>query len=216
MSSNGEFVPLDYLDKFLRLWWVLIACAVIGGGIGFLIHLSKPPIYEAQAVFMGSIDFNKIDFMHPPAPTPAPYQLTQYDEDITLVLVEASLRQVVPQVVTYAQQNGWPFDAAGLLNQSTIEREHGFWYLRFRSQDPALAQKLVNYWAQAGFADLQAKQKDGKLPPYLLYDLVQLAQLPKNPTYFQTNAFVFAGAVIGLLAGILLVSLPIWKLRRGQ
>ena len=216
MTSNAEFVPLDYFDRFFRFWWVLVACAVIGGAIGFFIHLSRPPIYEVQAVFMASIDFNKIDFMHPPAPTPAPYNLTQYDEDITLVLVESSLRQVVPQVVAFAQQNGWPFDASSLLNQSTIEREHAYWYLRFRNRDPVLAQKLVNYWAQAGFADLQTKQKDGKLPPYFFYDLVQLAELPKTPTYFQTNAFVFAGTIIGLMAGILLVNLPFWKLLRGR
>lgn len=213
-TSSEEFEPFEHFSRVITLWWVLVLCAVLGGATGYIIHLFKAPVYEAQAVFMASIDFNKVDFMHPPAPTPPPYQLTQYDEDISLVVVESSLRQVEPQVAAFAQQNGWPIDVAILQGISTIEREHGNWYLRFRDSDPAVAQKVVNYWAQTGLMDLQEKQKANKLPAYIFFDLVQRAELPKSPTYFQTNSLVLAGIVIGLIAGLLLVNMPFIKIRK--
>lgn len=203
-----EFEPFEHISRTVTLWWVIVLCAVLGGAAGFVVHRFKPPLYEAKAVFMTSIDFNKLDFMNLPKTNHVPYQFTQYDEDVSLVVMQVALLQVKPQVLAYAQANGWPIDAATLDGLSTIERKHAIWELRFRYSDPALAQKLVNYWAQTGFADLQAKQKANQLPPYIFFDLIQLAELPKSPTYFQTNSLVLAGIVIGLVTGIFFVNMP--------
>jgi uncharacterized protein involved in exopolysaccharide biosynthesis len=215
-ATPGEFEPLEHISRIVRYWWVIVVCGVIGGLSGFIAHRLKPPLYEATAVFMASIDFNKIDFMNLPKTNKTPYQFSQYDEDITLVLVQVSLREVEPQVVAFAAQNGLQTDVAGLNNLSTIERKHAYWEVRLRSPDPVLAQKLVNYWAQAGFADLKAKQQANKLPSYLFFDLVQLADLPQRPTYFQTNTFVLAGIVIGLVIGSLAVNLPFVRPRQSR
>ncbi len=216
MTSNEEFVPINHFNRILRLWWVVVVFAVSGGVIGFVVHRTKPPVYEAKAVFMASIDFNKIDFMHPKPGTPVPYEFTQYDEDVSLVVVESALHQVIPQVVTFAQQNGLALDNTGLVNLATIERKHAYWELRFRSPDPALAQKIANYWAQAGYAQLQASQKAGQIPPYIFFTLDQLAELPISPMYFQTNSFVLAGMVIGLVIGILGVNISFFKTGKGH
>jgi hypothetical protein len=215
-NSQEEFEPFEHVSRIIKFWWVLVICGVLGGVSGFIVHRFKAPLFEAQAVFMASIDFNKIDFMKPLSKTPAPYQFTQYDEDISLVVVETSLREVEPQVVVFAQQNGYPIDVTSLNNQSTIERKHGYWEVRLRSPDPVMAQKLVNYWAQAGFADLKAKQKANLLPSYIFFDLVQLAELPKKPRYFMTNTFVLAGIVIGLVMGIIFVNTPFFNPRKNR
>ncbi len=216
MASTDEFIPLDHFNRIIKLWWLVSLLAIIGGLTGLIITRIKPPLYEAQAVFTASIDFNKVNFMHPPSPTPVPYQLTQYDEDISLAVVDSSLREVVPQVVTFAQQNGLSVDADGLTNMSSIERKHAFWELHFRYTDPVLVQKIVNYWAQLGFSNLQAKQKAGQLPAYIFVELTQLAEVPKKPTYFQTDSFVLAGGMIGLVIGIVAVNLPINKKGKGR
>jgi hypothetical protein len=210
-TSPDEFEPYEHIARSIKLWWVLVLCAVLGGLTGYVVNRFKVPLYEAQAVFMASIDFNKVDFMHPPAPTPVPYKLTQYDEDISLVIVEASLIEVEPQVVAFAQKNGFPIDGANLIAHSNIERHHGYWYLRLRDVNPVLAQKVVNFWAQAGLLDLQAKQKANQMPAYVFFSLAQLAELPASPKYFQTNVFVLAGIVIGLVVGILVVNMPFVK-----
>jgi len=213
-TYSEEFEPVEHISRLIKFWWVLVLCAALGGAAGLMINRFKAPVYEAQAIFMTIIDFNKIDFTHPPANTPEPYQFSQYDEDLSLALVQTSLIRVEPQVVDFAKQNGLSIDIAGLTETSTVERYHAYWYVRFRDSDPALAQKMVNYWAQAGFADMQAKQKANELPTYILFDLIQLAELPKSPTYLQTNSFVLAGIVIGLIAGILLVNMPFIKNRK--
>ena len=216
MMANDELVPLIYFNRIIRYWWVIILAALLGGVTGFIIHRSRPPVYEAQATFMASIDFNKVDFMHPPTPTPPPYHLTPYDEDISLVMVEVSLVHVEPQVVAFAQQSGIALDANSLDDQSTIERAHAYWYLRFRDPDPAVAQKVVNEWAQLGYADLKAKHDSGAIPAYIYFDLVKLADKPARPTYFQTNVFILAGGIFGLVAGLLLVNLPFLKMAKGH
>lgn len=213
--AQDEFVPFEHFARMMRKWWAIVLVAILGGLTGFGVHQFQPPLYEAQATFLASIDFNKVDLLHPPAPTPAPYQFTQYDEDISLVVVESSLRYVVPQVVEYARTIGLQVDSNTLLNQTTIERENAYWMLRFRSTDPVKVQKIVDYWADLGFADLQAKQKAGQLPSYIFFDLIQKADLPGSPRYFRTNVFVLAGAVIGLLVGVVLVNLPITWRRKG-
>jgi hypothetical protein len=214
MKASNEFVPAVHFNRILRWWWLVFAFAVVGGLAGLVVHRFRPPQYEAQAIFTASIDFNKIDFMHPPAPTPVPYHLTQYDEDIALAIVEASLRAVIPQVVTFANQQGLAVDGDSLMEHAIIERHHAFWYLRFRENDPAIVQAVTNYWADAGYANLLDWQKNGKVPAYVFFDLVQKADLPKSPTFFHTNTFVLAGSVIGLVAGILLINLPFFK--KGQ
>jgi hypothetical protein len=214
MNLTNEFVPVVYLNRVLRWWWLVFVLAIIGGVVGLVVHRFKPPQYEAQAIFQASIDFTKVDFMHPPEPTPAPYHLTEYDEDLNLAIVQGSLLAVIPQVVAFANQNGLALDNASLMDQAIIERSHSFWYLRFRDNDPALAQSVTNFWADAGYANLLDWQKNGKVPVFVFFDLIQKADLPKNPTFFHTNTFVLAGSVIGLLVGMLLVNLPLFK--KGQ
>lgn len=213
MRSTDEFVPLDHFYRILQLWWGIVLLTVIGAGIGYLLHLSKPSLYEAKATFMASIDYNKIDFEQF---TPSPYELTQYDEDISLAMVDVSLRRVLPQVVTFAQQNGLDVDIEGLLDHTVIERQHAFWIVRVRDPNPERAQKITNYWANLAYADLRAQEKAGQLPVYIFFDLIQLAELPKTPTYLQINQFVFAGAVIGLIAGVILVNLPFLKIGKDR
>ena len=108
---------------------------------------------------------------------------------------------------TFARQNNIPLTEADLLNQKTIERANELWDLRFRSTNPEIAQKIVNFWAQAGYQDLLARQKAGQVPSYVFFDLIQLADLPTSPTYFQTNVFVLAGCLIGIVLGVVITSL---------
>jgi uncharacterized protein involved in exopolysaccharide biosynthesis len=212
MANNEEFVPFNQFTRLTRFWWVVVLLAIIGGVAGLIIHQLRPPVYEAQAVFMASIDFNKIDLSKVNQESATPYSFSQYDEDISLAMVEASLREVAPQVAAFAQQNGIPGDTSSLLAQTTIEREHAYWMIRYRNPDPALAQKVVNYWAQTGFSDMKAKSASGQIPGYIIFDLIQLADVPQSPAYYGTNSFVLAGGVIGLIAGLLLINLPFFKL----
>jgi uncharacterized protein involved in exopolysaccharide biosynthesis len=200
MQTDSEFVPVENLKRMLKFWWLVLLLSIAGGIFGFIIHRQKPPLYEAKVVFMASIDFNKLP--------PPPYTLTQYDEDITLVLVEVAIRQSLPTVSGYVLDNHLMTDPDLVHDQSSIERQNAYWELRFRYSDPVVAQNVTNYWAQQAFTLLQDWQKSGQMPAYLFFDLVQLATLPSRPVYFETNKMVLAGGLVGLMAGVLIVNFP--------
>jgi hypothetical protein len=199
---------LDGLQRLFRYGWLILALAILGGAAGFLSNRLRPPVYEARAVFLASIDFNKIDFLNPPKPTPAPFVMNQGEEDIALGAIGEGLRAVEPQVVKFARTNGLSLASPNPLQAFSIVRRHAYWDVRYRSADPAVAQKLVNEWARLGLAELQARQKGGVIQPYLYFELIQLADSPDSPTYFQTNGFVLAGMLIGLALGYLWVVIP--------
>ena len=199
MRTDSEFVPIENFKRILKFWWLILLLSIAGGITGFIIHRQKPPVYEAKAVFMASIDFNKIS---------PPYTLTQYDEDISLVTVEVVLKQALPSVLAYIRDNNLLPDPNILLTQYVIERKNAYWELRFRYSDPVVAQKIVTFWAQLTFVRLQDWQKSGQMPSYIYFALVQLATLPDHPVYFGTNTMVLAGSLIGLIAGVLVVNLP--------
>ena len=199
MLTESEFIPLENFKRILKFWWLVLLLSIAGGIIGFIIHRQKPPLYEAKAVFMASIDFNKIS---------SPKILTQYEEDISLVIVEVALIQALPTVSTYVLDNNLMTDPNLLHDQSFIERKNAYWELRFQYSDPVVAQNITNYWAQQAFFLLQDWQKSGQMPSYLYFDLVQLATLPDHPVYFETNKMVLAGSLVGLAAGFLVVNLP--------
>jgi len=211
-TAPEEFSPYEQTSRILQFWWVLVLCAILGGALGWVAHRFKPPVYEAQAIISASIDLNKVDFLRITPDPEKQHLFTQDDEDLALMLVETSLIQVEPRVLAFAQANGWDISSETLHANSTIERKHAYWQVRYRSADPVQAQKLVNTWTEAGFADLQAKQKAGQVPSYVLLDLAQLAELPQNPQYFQRNVFVLAGAVIGWVVGLFLIHLPFAKI----
>jgi hypothetical protein len=127
---------------------------------------------------------------------------------VDLNVVFDSFNNVVPKVVAYANQNGLHTDKAGLLAQSLVERKHAFWELHFRNPDPALAQKVANYWTQLSYADLQSRQQAGNIKPALFYQIVQPAGLPTSQVNDRMNVFVLSGAALGFILGYLMISLP--------
>jgi uncharacterized protein involved in exopolysaccharide biosynthesis len=215
-APAGQTLPganrsLDGLNRLFRYGWVVLALAILGGATGLLVQRLRPPVYVARAVFLASIDFNKIDFLNPPKPTPAPYRMTQSEEDIDLSAVEEGLKSVEPQVVKFARKNQLSLESPDPLQAFSIVRRHAYWDVRYRSADPALAQKMADEWAQLGLAELQRRQKNGSIKPYIYLQLIQHADVPDRPTYSQTNVFVLAGALIGFALGALWVSLPPWR-----
>ena len=199
MRIDSEFIPMENFKRILKFWWLVLLLSIVGGIVGFIIHRQKPPLYEAKAVFMESIDFNKL--------TP-PYTLTQYDEDISLITIEVAVQQTKQKVFFYVMDNHILGDPTILNAQAVIERKNAFWELRVRYTDPAVAQNITNYWAQAAYQLLQDWQKSGQMPAYIYFDLVQLATLPDHPIYFETNKMILAGSLIGLIIGVLVVNLP--------
>jgi len=194
-----EFAPIEHFYRFLRLWWVLLAAALVGGLIGYFFSRNHPPVYEANATFSVNIDLDKV----PQKP------LELHDEDLALSTTQSVLfsPEVISAVLAEATRLGYPMDTTQLLANSSIERRHAFWILRFRSGDPIFAQALVNFWATKGYQVMMDWQAAGKSPAYVIYSPPTLSGEPINPIYFKTNRLVFAGSLIGWFFSLLLIEL---------
>jgi hypothetical protein len=207
---DKEFVPLDAFIRAMRLWWLVALLGILGGVSGFVFHRLRPPLYESQAVYHASLDFNQAgQFIKP-----NDLSLSQYDEDLALEAVHAALIAVEPLVITGIQQQNINLDLDTLQKNSIIERDHAYWKIRFRHTDPIIAQKVVAMWTDAGTRVMGVFQKEGTMKPYVIYQLVSPASLPTQPTYLKTNQVVLAGGLIGLVAGILLTSLNLPFIRK--
>lgn len=195
-----EFSPKHRILQTLSLWWVLVCTILLGGLIGFAIHHIHPPIYQAKATLFTFIDYQKITDV----------LLSEYDEDMTINTIQSVMlsNDVVGEVLTRAASEGIPLDYATFMHQMSIFRKFTDYEIYYRDRNPEVAQKIVNNWMEIGFQQIKQLQHDGNLPLYLTINLGDLAVLPQNPTYSQTNTYVLSGAVLGLVLGIILTSDP--------
>jgi len=199
---DQDVIPLDFLKRALRLWWLVAAAGIFGGLVGLGVHRLRPPLYQSEAVYLAEFDLQQLEGI----------PFSEYDEDLALAAIQAAFLEVRPQVVKDALQAGIILDLPGFARQSSIERLHAFWMVRFRHTDPVVAQQVVSLWLVRGDAKLADYQVDKRIKPYVRFSRVSLADLPSQPLYYGTSALVMAGCLAGLAVGILLTG--VWdKLR---
>jgi uncharacterized protein involved in exopolysaccharide biosynthesis len=135
--TSQEFSPRESLERVLARWWIIVLITALGGIAGWTFHFLKPPIYEASAVITINMDFTK-------------RELTQYEEDYAFAAAGAIIAStgVKNQVVAEAQARGLPTDINRLQRQMFLEEKQSVWELHIRDQDPKVAAKLANIWAE--------------------------------------------------------------------
>ncbi len=184
----------------MAYWWVVLLATVLGGAFGFIFYQLHPPVYEATARYFVTLDLNRFSALG------VREDLIQYNEDMALNTTEGALlsTEVLNDVVAQSQDLGQPLTARDLIDNYTIERKHDIWELRFRSQDPAWAQAIVNAWAQSGYQAMLSWQASGKAPDYVIFQTPTLALLPDKPVLYGRNNLVLAGALIGFISGVVI------------
>ncbi len=199
-----EFIPIEHFNRLLRNWAWIVVAALVGGLAGYLFHRANPPLYEAVASFYVTIDATQLPELNAVQ--------RQYDEDIALAMTEAAMRDtgVQERVIQQAAAQQIPLDTGDLVENSRIERRHAFWQLRYRDPDPALAQAVVNLWAEESYKLMRAWEEGDYLPNYVRFTPPELAVKPGQPKLFRLNQVVLAGALLGLIAGIALVETWAW------
>src|SRR5512137_1266632 len=137
MTSN-EFSPHTYLLRVLHYWWVVLVATLLGGAFGYIFFHIHPPVYEATATYFVTLDLNTFPHLG------TKEDLIQYNEDMALSTTEGALlaTDTLNTVVSQAKAAGFPFTVGDLLNNRTIERKLDTWELRFRDQDPSVAQAI--------------------------------------------------------------------------
>ncbi len=144
-TMNADFTPLETLDRALRNWWVIALMMVLGAGAGWLVHQLQPPIFETKSAISVAIDFTHTG------------TLTDVEEDYAIGVVGDVIGSsaVMGKVAADAQQAGYAGSAAGLAQNTSMERYNNVWVLRVRDRDPQAAAWLANDWAQAAYSILE-------------------------------------------------------------
>ncbi len=139
-----DFSPRDTLEYTLKRWWGIVACMVLGGIIGGLFFLVRPPVYEASFIFALNIDQTQTG------------PLTEIELDQTLWSGSELLNTpwVRTTVAEAAQKEGITVDSETLQEISTLERQQAKWRLTIRHEDPQVAFTLASIWGEAAWAAL--------------------------------------------------------------
>ncbi len=203
----NTFIPFETLRHLLKNWWKIAIMAVIFGLLGLAASYLIPSKYEAEAIFTATIDYRDINFENLQKENGKPLTITQYDYDLALSVVQAVLLQVKNNVIAYGLSFDPDLDAQTFEDNMRIERRHAEWSLRYRHEDPAIAQAIVNYWAEVGLERLEKAQESEVLAPYVIVDLTTLANLPQTPIYQNRTILIFASALMGFAVGVLTVDL---------
>ncbi len=175
----AEFSPIEMLRLSLDRWWLVCSIMLLGGFVGWLIYSIQPPIYEAKASVLTSIDFSNTG------------PLTQYEEDLMMDAVGGVLQsqEVIDRTLTKAAQQGTVVQRDAFKQNTFIERRLGIWELRVRSNSPKMAMQLANIWLDEGETALKdayqsayAAQAQTRYMDSLEACLQQAAQLPTHGT----------------------------------
>src|SRR4030042_766926 len=199
MTSN-DISPYAYFNRVMGLWWLVLIATILGGALGFVFHSLHPPVYEATATFFVTIDQNRFPFQG------LGENIIQYNEDMAVNTTEGALisTEVRDNVITQVETFGISLNAYNLLKNSTIERKHDIWELRYRSENPADAQTVVNTWAKIGYQAMLSWQETGKAPDFVVFQPPTEAPVPQEPVLYGRNNLMLAGAMIGFISGILI------------
>jgi uncharacterized protein involved in exopolysaccharide biosynthesis len=213
LGTNFMPVRLDpdhTYQNTLKHWWKIALFAILGGVFGLLISFLQKPYYEAEAIFHATIDFTKVNAQNLANEDGSPYQFTQYEEDLALLVVQNTLLAQMDEMYAYAQTLDPELDRAEFEANKHIRRHHALWYLRVSHHDPEIARAVANRWAEVGNRDLLYAQVDGTAAPFVRVDRVSEAALPEEPLFRHRNTLMLGGMLLGLIAGV------IWVDSRGR
>jgi hypothetical protein len=206
-TNPDAFSLIDTINHLLQNWWKIVLYMIIFSLFGLAFSLIRPPKYEAEAIFSSTIDYSQLNFDNLVDDRNQPYELTQYDLDLALSAVQRILTQVRNKAIAHAQTLDPTLDGATFQQNMLLERLHDRWYLRYRHEDPLIAQSIVNHWAGLGAAQLAEEQASGKVESFVLASLIAEANLPTQPIYQNRNTLILAGTLIGFGVGVILVDM---------
>jgi len=199
----SEYSPYEHFNKLIGLWWLVALATFLGGTFGFVFYQLQPSEYEATATYIVTIDLNRFPFLG------VREDLVQYNEDMAVNSTQNALLspEVQTQVIAELKKKGISISQNELIKNYTIERKQDVWELRFRDEEPNIAQEIVNTWANLGYEAMLSWQNSGKAPEYVTFNPPSLSVTPMEPVVYDRNKTILAGTMSGFVVGVISASL---------
>jgi len=144
-----EVSPRTLFQRALRGWWLLVCLMLLGGGAGYLVHLSRPPVYEGRASVVFAFDLARTG------------KISAAEEDIAMGSASFifQLAPVPEQVEAAARAQGIALESYPEWYKISMERKNYLWVLRLRFSNPRDAAALANIWVEQAYAQLLEASK---------------------------------------------------------
>jgi hypothetical protein len=144
-----EFNLVDIIQDWMSIWPRLLLSMIIGGIVGYVLSISRPPLYEASASLQVSVDHHR-------ALIPDDYTLVRAFDKVRLIfLADETVGKVLQ---TYSSLGDSEFSIQTVDDfRSSIrlaQRGEGF-QLSVYSDSPKEASELVNLWGEVGLAEIE-------------------------------------------------------------
>jgi len=142
---DKTFKPLDILLSITKRWWVIALSMVIGGFCALLLTRFIPPVYESSASFSVTIDYTRTGALSD----------VQEDQAMRGIGYVITSDEVIESVIDEVGSQQSDYSRIQFEKDSTLDREEFRWTLRYRSSDPALAEKVAFIWADTSNSVIQ-------------------------------------------------------------
>lgn len=203
--DQSSFSIIALLDNLLKNWWKISLLAVLFGMFALAYSTNNRPKYEAEAVFFARVDESDFNFQNLVDLVGSPVTFSQYDRDLALNVVEKIILQVRNLAFNHAKTLDPTLSFEEFSANTFVERIQGEWFLRYRHQDPAIAQEIVNHWAALVMTQFKQDQEAARIEPFVRLELISTAERPNFPIYQNRRNLLIAGITMGFATGILLV-----------
>ena len=142
--KNG-YEARESLDRLISQWWIIVGSMIIGAFIGWIFHLSQPPLYESRSIISVGINYSETGL------------LTDLEEDHVLSMVGEVL--VSDAVISNLQKSLGTRTHTGvggdIRSQLFAEREGYRWVLRVRDAKEETANEISSRWADVAMMTLE-------------------------------------------------------------
>lgn len=169
--DTEELGYLALYKTIRRSWWIFPLAAVCGAFIGWMISKILPPQFYASTSLVVTVDYSQTG------------NLSAYNLDLAVGAVQGIFfsGEVLDEVVSIVREDGIQINPQELFNRISMERYNDIWVLRVRYNDPVIAAKLANTWAEVGFNQLLDARSHAQTARILRKYLNALENCPDPP-----------------------------------
>jgi uncharacterized protein involved in exopolysaccharide biosynthesis len=134
---ESQILPAEILKRTLSKWWVVVFFALLGGGLGVVVFLLQPTLYQADAEISVNIDYTQSGAL-------TDLQVDQVMDTVGDVLQSDSIQESILNAL--AEQNS-PLGDEEISHWLWVERAGFRFLIRVRSTDPQVAETVAALYA---------------------------------------------------------------------